>query len=195
MFFDRTYLLMLSLLVFARSADFLSTWIGTPHLVLEGNPLGRKLGWVGSGLLNLILIPILAHWEQLAIGVATASLLVAARNFRSAWLMHTMGEAAYRDWHVQKVQETRISLFLFCLAGETLLTAAVGAGLIALCTTRTGEVPVGAMGIGSGLIIYAGVVAFYTLLSVWRLHRAVKRDKLRKMGLSNPLPAEKAWNN
>jgi hypothetical protein len=194
LFGGREYVLMLSMLIFARGMDFLSTWVATPNLELEGNPLAKKLGWKWAGLLNVGIAVLLARWPQLAIAVSTASVLVAARNFRSAWVMHTMGEAAYRDWHVQKVQETRISLFLFCLAGETLLTAALGAALIIWCTTDTGQIPLGAVGVGSGLIIYAGAVAFYTLLSVWRLHRAVKRDERRKAALSNPLPAEKAWN-
>lgn len=194
-FAGRDYFLMLAMLVFARAMDFLSTWIATPNLELEGNPIAKRLGWKWAGLLNLIVISLLARWPQLAIAVSTASLLVAARNFRSAWLMHTMGESAYRDWHVQKVQETQISLFLFCLAGESVLTAAVGVGMIVLCANERGEIPLGAVGIGSGLIIYAGAVSFYTLLSVWRLHRSVKRDKRRKDGLANPIPVEKAWNN
>ena len=42
------YFLFLALLAFGRGMDFLSTWIATPNLVLEGNPLARKLGWTGS---------------------------------------------------------------------------------------------------------------------------------------------------
>ena len=29
----------------ARGMDFLSTWVATPNLVLEGNPIAKKLGW------------------------------------------------------------------------------------------------------------------------------------------------------
>ena len=50
-----------------------------------------------------------------------AVVLVAARNFQSAWLMRSLGEQAYRDWHVERIQETRVTLYLFCLAGNTLL--------------------------------------------------------------------------
>ncbi len=41
------YLLMLVLLVFARGMDFLSTWVATPNLVLEGNPITKSS--VGNG--------------------------------------------------------------------------------------------------------------------------------------------------
>jgi len=95
-FASRDYCLMLLLLVFARSMDFLSTWIATPNLVLEGNPIAKKLGWQWGLLLNVALVGVLAMWPLSAIVVATASVLVAARNFQSAWLMHSLGEEAYR---------------------------------------------------------------------------------------------------
>ena len=59
-FGSREYFLMLALLVFARGMDFLSTWIATPNLVLEGNPLAKKLGWRWGLLLNVVLVVVLA---------------------------------------------------------------------------------------------------------------------------------------
>jgi hypothetical protein len=104
--------------------------------------------------------------------ISTTSLLVAARNFQSAWLMRTLGEQAYRDWYVAKVQETRITLYLLCLAGNTLLTAAVGAGVIYF-----GRNSLVVVAIGLGVVAYAGTVAFYTLLAVWRMRRATLREE------------------
>ena len=179
-FASRGYFLMLALLVFSRGMDFLSTWIATPNLVLEGNPLAKKLGWKWGVALNAALIVVLAMWPLSAIVIATASVLVAARNFQSAWLMRSLGEAAYREWHVQRIQETRITLYLVCLAGNTLLTAAVGAALIYFSHLRL--VP---FAIGMGMVTYAIAVAFYSLLAVWRLHRAVKRETLRLEAMQN----------
>ncbi len=173
-FGSREYLLMLALLVFSSGMDFLSTWIATPNLALEGNPLAKKLGWRWGLLLNLAMVFALALWPLSAIVVATASVLVAARNFQSAWLMHSLGEDAYREWHVQRVRETRVTLYLFCLAGNTLLTAGVGAALIYFSRMRL--VP---FAVGMGMVAYAIAVAFYTLLAVWRIHRAAKREARR----------------
>ncbi len=178
---SREYLLLFALLIFSRGADFLSTWIATPSLALEGNPLAKKLGWRWGLLLNAVLVLVLALWPLSAIVVATASVLVAARNFQSAWLMRSLGEDAYREWHVQRVRETRVTLHLFCLAGNTLLTAAVGAVLMGYSELRL--VP---FGIGMGMIAYAVAVAFYTLLAVWRIHRAVKREAGRVRRAPNP---------
>jgi hypothetical protein len=180
-FGSREYLWMLALLVFARGMDFLSTWIATPNLVLEGNPLAKKLGWKWGLLLNAALVAALALWPLSAIVVATASVLVAARNFQSAWLMHSLGEDVYRAWHVERVRETRVTLYLFCLAGNTLLFAGVGAVLIYFSEMRL--VP---FAVGLGMIAYALAVAFYTLLAIWRIQRAARREARRLQAEQNP---------
>ncbi len=179
-FAGRDYCLCLCLLVFARGMDFLSTWIATPNLVLEGNPLAKKLGWRWGLLLNIVLVGVLALWPLSAIVVATASVLVAARNFQSAWLMHSLGEETYRQWHVERVRETRVTLYLFCLAGNTLLTAGIGGALIYFSHLRL--VP---FAIGTGIVAYAVAVAFYTLLAIWRIHRAAKKLKPRQSPYPN----------
>ena len=174
-FGSHRYLLMAALLVFSRGMDFLSTWIATPNLVLEGNPLAKKLGWGWGLVLNAVLCGVLAAWPLSAIVVATASVLVAARNFQSAWLMHSLGEEIYRQWHVERVQETRITVYLLCLAGNTLLTAGIGAVLIYFSNARL--VP---FAIGMGMVAYAIAVAFYTLLAIWRIHRGARKFKARQ---------------
>ena len=77
------YFLILALLLFARGMDFLSTWIATPNLVLEANPIAKKLGWKWGMAVNLLLCPAFALWPLPAIVIITTSLLVAARNFQS----------------------------------------------------------------------------------------------------------------
>src|SRR5262249_30810495 len=155
------FFLTLGFLLLSRGMDVLSTWVATPNLVLEGNPVAKLLGWRWGVPVNLVVCFALAFWPLPAIVLSTTSILVAARNFQSAWLMRTLGEEAYRDWHVERVQETRITLFLFCLAGNTVLTAMVGAAVIFFSERRV--VP---FGIGVGIVAYAGAVAFYTLLAI-----------------------------
>lgn len=174
-FASREYFVYLAILVFARAADFLSTWVATPRLVLEGNPIAKWLGWKWGAVVNVVLVAALALWPLSAIVVSTASVLVAARNFQSAWLMRSMGEEHYREWYSQRMSETRITLYLFCLAGNTLLTAGVGLALIMFSTTREYLLIV-PMGIGMGIIAYAAAVILYTLLSVWRSRRRRRYD-------------------
>lgn len=170
-FGSRLYFIMLALLLFARSMDFLSTWIATPNLVLEGNPLAKKLGWRLGILANLALSFSLAFWPLPAIVICTTSCLVAARNFQSAWIMRSLGEISYRDWHVERFRQTHIGLYLLCLFGQTALTAAVGAAIIYFSGWLA--IP---MAIGLGIVAYAVAVLFYTLLSVWRMRRRSRYD-------------------
>jgi len=182
-FGSRDYMLMVLLLAFSRGMDFLSTWVATPNLVLEGNPLAKKLGWRWGTLLNIAISLGLAFWPSTAIAVSTMSVLVAARNFQSAWLMRSMGEENYRDWHVARIQETPITLYLACLAGNTLLTAAVGVGAVyfsrAIVPYASIIAAVAPLSIGMGIIGYAFAVAFYTTLAVWRIHRGARRYERR----------------
>jgi len=180
-FASRDYFLLLLLLVFARGMDFLSTWIATPNLALEGNPIAKKLGWKWGLLLNLLLVVVLARWPLSALVIATASVLVAARNFQSAWLMRSLGEDLYRDWYLERIRETPITLYLFCLAGNTLLTAGVGAALIYASHLRL-LLP---FAIGMGMVAYAIAVALYTLLAVWRLRRAARNVERRQNAFAN----------
>src|SRR6185503_19367394 len=103
-FGSHNFCLMVLLLAFSRGMDFLSTWVATPNLVLEGNPIAKKLGWRWGLVLNVGICFGVAFWPFTAIALCTLSLLVAARNFQSAWLMRTMGEEAYRDWYVTRLQ-------------------------------------------------------------------------------------------
>lgn len=75
-----TYLALLAIAVTARACDAFSTWLITPDLALESNPIVRKLGWSRSVVMDLALCLLLAIDSRLAIPVAVSSLLVASRN-------------------------------------------------------------------------------------------------------------------
>ena len=163
------YFLLLGILLFARGMDFLSTWIATPNLVLEGNPIAKKLGWKWGTPINVLLCVTFAVWPLPAIIISTTSLMIAARNFQSAWLMRSLGEEPYRVWVVERIREAPPTLYLFCLFAQNVLVAAIGAALIVFSDSRI--IP---FGVGVGLAAYALAVTFYSLLSVWRIRRAYR---------------------
>ena len=187
-FGSRDYNLLVLLLMFSRGMDILSTRVATPNLVLEGNPVAKMLGWRWGILVNIGLCIGMAFSPITAIAISTMSLLVAARNFQSAWLMRSMGEENYRDWHIRRIEETPITLFLACLAGNTLLTAVVGAALMYFSDQYL--IPVS---IGLGIITYAIAVAFYTLLAVWRLRRTA--DRRFRRAHAGPIPSGAAFKS
>jgi hypothetical protein len=188
-FASRDYFLMVLLLAFARGLDLFSTRVATPNLVLEGNPVAKFLGWHWGIVVNIGLCLGMAFWPATAIALSTFSVLVASRNFQSAWLMRTMGEERYREWHVARIRETPIVLYLSCLIGHTLLIAAVGGAIMFyganILSAPTLISAVAPLSIGMGIVGYAVAVVFYIMLAVWRLRRPVR-------GKSQALPAAPA---
>jgi len=158
------YLGWLGLLVLARGADLLSTWIATPTLLLEGNPFMRRLGWKGGIVLNLVGCAGCALLPMAAVVVITTSLLVAARNFQVAWLMRSWGEEAYRHWYATRLGEAPLWLYLFCLAGQCLPIGIIGAAL--MLYHRPDSV---AFAVGLGMMVYTVAVLFYSGLALWRI--------------------------
>ena len=161
------YGVLLALLLAARASDFISTWIATPNLELEANPIARRLGWRGGILLNVAVCGICARYPVPAIMIITSSALVAARKFQSAWIMRTMGEEQYRAWFSIQLYQTSKALYLFCTLAQVLITGGIGAALFFL----SGDFLIPSA-IGLGMIGYAAAVLIFTTTSAWqRLRR------------------------
>jgi hypothetical protein len=162
-FGSRAYFVFLAVLVAGRGADFFSTWIATPNLVLEANPIAKKLGWRWGLLVNGALCGVFAMWPLPAIIICTTSLLVASHNFQEAWLMRALGENRYRSWKGEAVAEARLPLAVACYAAQTVLGGSVGAALVWF----NGDQPV-PLGVGLGIIGYAVAVSIYSLAALRR---------------------------
>lgn len=164
---------LLGLLFFARGMDFFSTWIATPNLLLEANPIARTLGWRWGLAVNVVICLTFAMWPLPAIAIATTSLLVAARNFQSAWLMHSMGEEDYRAWFTERVSASKRGLYFFCVFAQAALVAGIGGALMYAALMCGGGWRVVPFAVGIGMITYGLAVLLYTLLSTRRLrHRS-----------------------
>lgn len=161
------YFVLLSILLIARAADFLSTWVATPNLVLEANPLSKKLGWRMGMVVNVLVCFGFALWPLPSIVISTTSLLVAARNFQSAWLMRSLGEEPYRYWVVERMRETPLALYLFCILSQSVLVAVIGFALMSFSQWLL--VP---FAVGLGIVTYAVAITLFTLLSLWRVRRS-----------------------
>lgn len=158
---SRVWWALVCLAAFGRLMDLGSTWIATPNLELEGNPIARKLGWKGGIALNALLVPAFACWPLLAISLTTTSLLVAARNCQNAWLMRSLGESAYRQWFSRQVVASPRWLVRGAYLMESLLTAIVGVCLMVFSSWAL--VP---FGIGLGMTGYAAAIAVFTALGL-----------------------------
>ena len=166
---SREYFVFLALLVTGRGADFLSTWVATPNLVLEANPFVRKLGWRWGLVVNGVLCGVVSLWPLPAVIFCTTSLLVASHNFERAWLMRALGEERYRRWMAEAIAETRLPLTIMCYAAQTVLCGIVGALLVWFGGDRL--IP---LGVGFGIIGYAVAVSIYSLVSLRRSRKSVE---------------------
>lgn len=82
------------LLLLARLGDVGSTYLATPKLTLEANPVVRRFKWPFAWL--TVLLALVPYYSvPLGIIFLVASLLVCASNFSKLWIMRTMGEAEY----------------------------------------------------------------------------------------------------
>jgi hypothetical protein len=166
-FGSREYLIFAGLLLFARAMDFLSTWVATPTLALEANPIAKWLGWRWGIVVNLGLCAGFGFYPLASTIIATTSLLVAAHNFHGAPLMRVMGETGYRLWARERLMEIPLALHVLCLLAQTLLVLAIGAALV----WASGGLII-TLGIGFGILGYGVAVFIFTLFGVWRRRRA-----------------------
>ncbi len=149
--------------VVGRTADLISTYVATPNLALEGNPIARKLGWKIGIPLNFVVALATGCQPLLSVAITTTSLLVAARNFQNAWLMRSMGEWRYRLWISERLDEGPPWLAAVCFLAEAGLTSVPGLALMIFSNERL--IP---FGVGLGMAAYSAAVALFTMLALWR---------------------------
>jgi hypothetical protein len=115
-----------ALLLVARAGDIGSTYLATPRLVLEANPVARRLGWpFAVATLLIALIP----YYNTALGVLALvpSLLVASRNFGSIWMMRGLGEERMLALQVEVAQRRPFpEAMMFVMAESAFLALAAG---------------------------------------------------------------------
>ena len=158
--FGLAYWACVALLLFARGLDFLSTWIATPSLLLEANPISRWLGWQGGLVVNLLVCLAAAMVPFLAVLISVTSALVAARNFQAAWVSRTMGEYEYREHLEELFGRANKRLVLGCIWAQGLLYSAVGIAL-AVVTNDPLVQAVGGGIVGFGLAIAVHSTHYY----------------------------------
>ncbi len=184
-FGSKFYWILTGALILARGADILSTRIATPTLAMEANPIFRRLGWRWALGLNFVLCFVLSLWLMFAVVMITVSLLVAARNFQSAWLMRALGEEEYAFMIARAGDRAGRGLYGFCMLSQAALVAIVGGAVIWFAWPRLMVVS-----IGMGIVGYATTVGFYSLLSVWQIRRPPVRPGMEKKDLEPRMDAD-----
>jgi len=153
--------------LFAMLGDLVTTYLATPTLELETNPIARRLGWK-FGVAGL-LVCLLPYWSlDAAMVVFVASLLASAGNAGRVWLTRALGEQRQMELLLEAASRSQ--------AWQAYAGVAASAGFIAL----TGSAlmffypsPEENWGFwfGLGIVGYGLVIAIYGALWVRRLFR------------------------
>lgn len=156
---------------FARGMDFLSTWLVTPNLALEANPLLRQASWTRLALLNLPLLglPLLHH--GLAITLIVTSLLVAGTTLAQGALARGMGERRQLESQAQALRRLGLAGALALNSGGALLICLSGGFLMVLAGPAESPPWWGALGV----VMYGVTGLIHLNLALLRLHRRARR--------------------
>ena len=156
----------------SRASDLLTTWLVTPTLKLEANPIARRYRWP-FGFLTL-LAAFLAYWfPEMCVALTTTSFLVAGSNAMKIPLARSLGEEAYYKMILESVAN---GPFWSGLLGR--LAPAPFYVFFACLVFFTNASNTWAYWIGFGVICYALVLIVYgttAYVRLWKIGKALRK--------------------
>ena len=165
-------LILAALILISRLADIGSTYLVSPGLQLESNPVVRRWKWPYAFL--TLSVCVLPYWSVGAgIVVMVASLLVAASNSSKILLSRTLGESEYRALLVATAARAELIPGLIFTLLPALFMAILGWAVMYFYPTP--ETDLGYY-VGLGILGYAMVVAIYGPLTFLR-NRSAGRSR------------------
>jgi hypothetical protein len=158
------------LILIARLGDIGSTYLATPTLAMEGNPLMRWGGWrLAAVTLLACLIPY--YSAPLGLTALVLSLLVTGSNLSKGWLMRALGEEDYQTMLLAAARRSSLPAAVGFVVGGAASVAF--AGLIMVFVS--GGPDTWGYWAAIGVALYAFAIAVYGSLSMARLFRAAAR--------------------
>ena len=158
------------LILVSRLGDIISTYLVTPTLKLEANPIVRKLGFRFT-FLTLLLCLIPYYHTGLALIVVVPSLLVTSSNISKYWVVKTIGEEEFSERLLIVAGKSRLSRALFSVLASAFFVILAGLVLLFLCPERNSW----GYWFGYGIIVYGFIMALYGSLSCYRLFKHARK--------------------
>jgi len=160
------------LILGARLADIASTYLATPSLKLEANPVVKRVGW--SLPLVSVMVCVIPY---LSVGVGmvvlVVSLWVSADNIARLWFIHALGESAYHDMIQRALDRGSPRELLLTMYAKTICILVLGS-LLCVLAYASPEPPL-SFWFGVGILSYA-------LIGLWMgMHRFWELRKRRRM--------------
>jgi hypothetical protein len=165
--------LLCGLILISRIGDIGSTYLVTPSLKLEANPIARKLGWKFAWLTLLVcLVPY--YSTALGVVVLVPSLLVSASNTSKIWFIRAYGESEYQALVRRLAKGSKLSHALAAVMASALFIALAALVLLFLCPDQTRD---WGYWFGIGLMTYAFAIALHQSLAFVRSFRTARQDQ------------------
>lgn len=157
------------LIFLARLGDIGSTYLATPNLKLESNPIAKLGGWRFAILTVLAcLIPFVS--PPVGMTVLVLSLMVTGSNLSRGWIMRALGEDEYQAVLASAASRSSLPVALAFVMGSA---ASIGfAGLILLYLSGGPETWI--YWASYGVALYALAMAVYGGIGQVRLFRSVR---------------------
>jgi hypothetical protein len=157
------------LILIARLGDIGTTYLVTPRLTLEANPIMKRLGWPFA--LATLLVALLPYWNApISVIVLVPSLLVSSSNASKIWTARTLGEEAYGNLLRELAQRSRLWHAVLPIVVSSLFMLVAGVLMVEL--SGGPEVDWGYW-FGLGIVLYAIVMAVYGVRFQVRLFKSV----------------------
>jgi hypothetical protein len=158
------------LAVCSRAADVWTTYLVTPTLKLEANPVARRFGWKFA--LLTILVGLVAYASPpMGVVILTASFLVAASNASKIVTAKAMGEEQLAAFSRRVTLETPPWPGLLFLVMPAFFIAALG-GAILFFYPQASE---WGYDIGFGMLAYASAICVWYPVRYFRVQAEAKK--------------------
>jgi hypothetical protein len=153
-------------LLLARVGDVWSTYLVTPTLRMEGNPIVRKLGWPFA-LLTVLVCLVSYYNTALAMILIVTSLFATASNLSRGWIVRALGETEYVRVLQRAAASSRLRGAIGFVLGSSGTYALAGLVLLAISGGPT-KWP---FWFAMGVISYASAMAIFGCAFMRRLYR------------------------
>lgn len=170
------------LLFLSRLGDIVSTYLVSPELKLEANPIAKKLGW-SFALASLLVCLIPYYSAPMSIIILVPSLMVSASNTSKIWFARAYGESEYQELLQRMARRSRLSDSLVPNLAAAAFTALIGLILLLLCPDPQKD---WGFWFGFGFLAYALAIAFHGsmfLLKLFRKAQSAQEDEGRQKAL------------
>lgn len=161
------------LIFISRAGDIGSTFLLTPKLTLEANPIARKLGW-RFALLTVFVCLIPYYSTSLGVVILVPSLLVSASNTAKIWFVRAYGETQYLDLLYRVARTSKLTHALAGVILSALFIALAGLVLLFLAPDPSHD---WGYWFAIGILTYAFIIAFYGSLYFYRLFKLARRGE------------------